>query len=397
MTANIRLYPWYQFFRSLTFWQAVWFLFFQDRLSAAEAILLYAIYDVGTTVLEVPSGYLSDRVGRRITLILAALASLAGALLLAFGDGFETFACAQLCLGAGSAFASGTDSSLLFESLSREGRADEIEAQELRAWRFSFTALALSAISGGALAQIDLALPFLATTVSGLAVMVFALLFREPPHLRTERPPPLIRALGRSLAHPVLAWCFCLAASMYLFSHVPFAFGQPFIMEALATRGLEADAPLVSGAITAAMMVVSVATSWAAPALRRRIGLAGILLLALSIQIFLIAMLAWSAHILVISLLLLRMVPNSLARPFLLARIQPLLSDAHRATYLSLQSLCARMLLAGSLMVLSSGASREAALSHAEIQSILLWYLVAGLAVLAGLVLTARTMRERRA
>ena len=396
MTNNIRLYPWYLFFRNLSFWQAIWFLFFQDRLSAAEAIVLYAVYDIATTVLEVPSGYLSDRVGRRLTLMLAATTTLAGLLLLSFADGFLAFALAQACLGAGTAFASGTDSSLLFESLAGQNREEEIEAQELRAWRYSFTALAFSAITGGMLTMADATWPWVASAGAGVIVLGLVCMFREPRHLGIETPEALPRALTRSLSHPVLAWCFCLAAAMYLFSHVPFAFGQPFIMEALATRGMSADAPLVSGAITAAMMVVSVATSWLAPGLRRRIGLPGILLLALSIQIFLIGMLAWSAHVLVISLLLLRMVPNSLARPFLLARIQPLLEDAHRATYLSLQSLCARLLLAGSLMILSGDASREDALSHAEIQSILLWYLGAGLAVLAALIFTARAMREPR-
>jgi hypothetical protein len=61
---NITLYPWIKFCQNLIFWQAVWFLFFQTELSAADAIVLYAIYDIGTTVLEVPSGYLSDRLGR---------------------------------------------------------------------------------------------------------------------------------------------------------------------------------------------------------------------------------------------------------------------------------------------------------------------------------------------
>ena len=53
---NIAIYPWFRFCQNLIFWQAVWFLYFQAELSATEAILLYAIYDVGTTALEVPSG-----------------------------------------------------------------------------------------------------------------------------------------------------------------------------------------------------------------------------------------------------------------------------------------------------------------------------------------------------
>ena len=139
---NIALYPWFRVLKSLVFWQAVWFLYFQNTLSAAEAILLYAVYDVATTALEVPSGYMSDRLGRRLTLIASALAGLAGSMLLAFGDSFFVFALGQVLLGASAAFLSGTDSALLYESLVAAGRQDEIEEQELKAWRFSFSALA---------------------------------------------------------------------------------------------------------------------------------------------------------------------------------------------------------------------------------------------------------------
>ena len=146
---NVALYPWFKFFQNLLFWQATWFLFFQSELSAAEAVLIYVIFDIATTVFEVPSGYLSDRVGRKITRLLSCAAGLLTALLQAFGTEFWVFALAQVALGIHIAFASGTDSSLLYESLAEEGREDEVEAQELRAWRFNFAALAISAVTGG--------------------------------------------------------------------------------------------------------------------------------------------------------------------------------------------------------------------------------------------------------
>ena len=68
-TRNIMLYPWFRFAQGLLFWHGVWFLYFQNTLSAADAILLYVVYDIATTALEVPSGYMSDRWGRLITLI----------------------------------------------------------------------------------------------------------------------------------------------------------------------------------------------------------------------------------------------------------------------------------------------------------------------------------------
>ena len=69
LNRNIPLYRWSRFLRNLIFLQAVWFLYFQTELSAAEAILLYAIFDVAVTMLEVPSSYMSDRLGCRKTLI----------------------------------------------------------------------------------------------------------------------------------------------------------------------------------------------------------------------------------------------------------------------------------------------------------------------------------------
>ena len=395
MARNIRLYPWYQFFRSLLFWQAIWFLYFQQQLSAAEAILLAAIIDVATTVLEVPSGYLSDRVGRRVTLLIGMAGAIAGALLLWVGDGFATFVVAQVLLGVSMAFNSGTDSALLYESLAREGRADEVDEQELRAWRFNFTGLAVSAITGGIVASWSPATVFLLSAVASVAAFAIVFAFREPEHIETEvtfssgRQVAEIRA---ALMQPALAWLFVLAVAMYVFSHVPFVFGQPFILEALGASGVSAEAAIVSGVVSAAMMLISVAATWLAPGLRGRIGLHNLFLLALGIQVFLIAMLASSNHPLVIAFLVIRMVPNAFARAFILARIQPLVSDISRATYLSLQSFTGRLLFAGSLMAASGGAS-QGALGYAENRVILVGYLVAGLVVLAGLAVTARRVR----
>ena len=101
MARNVALYPWFNLFQNLTFWQSIWFLFFQNELSPAAAITLYAVYDIAVTVMEVPSGYMSDRLGRRRTLILSAVAGVSGTALIVVGDGFAIFVVAQILLGAG--------------------------------------------------------------------------------------------------------------------------------------------------------------------------------------------------------------------------------------------------------------------------------------------------------
>lgn len=379
---NVALYPWFKFFQNLVFWQAIWFLFFQSQLSAAEAVLLYAIYDVATTAFEVPSGYMSDRLGRRVTLIAASVAGLLGAGLIAVGASFAVFALAQILLGVSAAFASGTDSALLYESLAQDGNQDQIEAAETRAWQFTLGGLAFSALTGGLIAQVSYPAAFAAGAVAMAASLIIALRFVEPAHGTAGTPRTglfgqwgLFRA---AMGNSVLVWLFSLSVLMYGFSHLPFVFGQPFISEALGAAGWQAGAPMVSGTVSAIMMVISAVASLFAIRLRKRIGLPAILMLAFGIQIALIATLALTSSLLAIAVLFLRMVPNSLARPFIVARMQPLLSDAGRATFLSVQSFAGRLLFAGSLLVVSVNVPDGSVMAHEDIAGALTWYVAAG-------------------
>ncbi len=377
---TITLFPWFQFLQSLMFWQAVWFLYFQQTLSAADAILLYVCYEIAVTLLEVPSGYMSDRIGRRVTLLCSAGASALGLVLLALGSSFGLLALGQALLGAGRAFASGTDSSLLFESLAAEGRENEVEAQELKAWRFGFAAAAISAVLGGALAEWQVSLPFWATAVAACGALMIMLVCCEPPrHLRKGQDGNVqLSSLKAALIHPVLVWIFAISVLMYVFSHIPFVFGQPFILDALDQIGLAGDAPLISGAVSATMMGVSLLASTGAPALKSAIGVRPIILLAFGLQIGLCAVLALTNSVLAIAFLFLRMVPDALSRPFIMAAIQPLLHDDSRATYLSLKSLTARVILSGSLWIAAGGASQVGLLAFSEMRIVLGWYVLAG-------------------
>ena len=75
---------------------------------------------------------------------------------------------------------------------------------------------------------------------------------------------------------------------------------------------------------------------------------------------------------------------------FLVRHLRSLLQDAARATYVSMQSLAGRIVFAGSLMLAAGGAAQAGDLPYEDIRSILFWYILAGLAVLAGLAITAR-------
>ncbi|MEM8760767.1 MAG: hypothetical protein AAGE83_10690, partial [Pseudomonadota bacterium] len=91
-------------------------------------------------------------------------------------------------------------------------------------------------------------------------------------------------------------------------------------------------------------------------------------------------------------LLFLRKVPDALSRPFILARIQPILSSDSRATYLSLQSLTSKLVFSGSLILASTTSSDVGAMPFDELQAVLGAYALTGLVAFCALIVTARRL-----
>jgi MFS family permease len=397
---NIALYSWFQFAQNLLFWNGVWYLYFEAALSPPEAIALAAVFDLAVVLLEVPSGYFSDLFGRRRTLLVATLASATGCLLIWVGTGILLLAGAQVLLGAGRAFTSGTDNALLYESLAVEGREHEVAHQVARAWRYAFSGLAVSAAAGGALALFSYPLVFLLSGVAAGVAALIALQFREPPSpgraAFAERPVEQLRLVFGRLQDRVLCWMFVFAAGTYAFSHVPWTFGQAWLKAMLAEHATGIETPLVSGLVTAAMMLVSVVTGWLALRLRARIGTVRVFLVASAIQFALITALALSVHPLVVLLLLMRMVPDAMTAPFEMEVIQPRLEARYRATYLSVKNLAGRLTFSLSLLVVAWAMPASNGADHQAISTVLLFYAIAALLFLVGLLTTARALSDRQ-
>ena len=398
MARNLQLYRYFQFTRSLLFWQAIWFLYFQGVLSAQEAIVLAAVYDVGVVVLEVPSGYLSDAVGRRPTLALAALVTALGCFLIYASTDFAMLALAQLLLGAGTAFASGSDNALLYDTLAAEGREYEVAEQELIAWRYQYLGLAASAITGGLIAYYDMPLAFLLSAVASALAMILMLMCQEPPQSGAARVEPPFSQLMTILAKTrerVLLWLFVFVIAGYSLSHVPFVFAQPYLRESLAGSAWAAQTPIIAGLIVSAMMVMSVIAGRIAPHLNAAVGNAGSFLVAAGMQLALIAIMAFVLHPGVIPLLLLRMVPDALSKPYMLAMVQPRLESAYRASYLSVQSLIGRIFFSAALFAAALGASDSGELTPADMATILPYFAAAGLLVWLVLAATRRVLDDK--
>lgn len=156
-------------------------LFYQENgLSMQDVLTLKGIYSVAVVILEIPSGYLADVWGRKKSLILGAILGCLGFVVYSFSYGFTGFLAAELILGIGSSFISGSDSAMLYDSLLKMKREKEYLKQESRVMSVGNFAEAIAGIAGGSLALISLRTPFVLQSFIAFIAIPAAFLLLDP-------------------------------------------------------------------------------------------------------------------------------------------------------------------------------------------------------------------------
>ena len=373
-------------------WLPVFFLYFSSHLSLAEVLRLEALYYVVVVMLEVPSGYLSDRVGRKVTLVLAASAFVISYVVFISARDFSAFAIAQLALATGMAFRSGTDAAFLYDTLHCLGRDDEYGQREAQLERLSLSASAVAVVLGGISATFELSYAYWISLFAAAGSLLTAIRFTEPAHSVDAKDASgfahqLVLCL-RNLQDHSLAWLFAFFIVAYVLAHVPYEFYQPYL-RLLESAGMlkVIDAPQASGLLFGLTMLLGAWVAGRAMHWQQRFGLNTVLLFAVLLQLLVIALLGLWLHPLVIAILLFRNIPMAMIHAPMNAAITPRVARGQRATYLSLQSLAGRLAFSVALFLGSIGLEAESA-DWFTLSSLLQIYAVFGGIAFAALYLT---------
>jgi len=364
---NLSLFPWYVGAVSTYAWMPVFFLYLASRVTVAEVLALEAIYYAAVVLLEVPSGYFSDRVGRRPTLVIAASALVASYVGFAASDSFLGLAVAQALLAVGLAFNSGTDTSMHYASLAAAGLSQEFAQREARLASMTFTVGAVSAVAGGAAGALDLRLPYVISGVAAMVALAAALGMKEvdDSSLSGASPPGgfggALRACGRLVRAAPLAWLFGASVVGTVLNHVPYELYQPYLARLPALPWGNTSTPLLAGLHVAAAWMLAAPVARRSAALRERWGMAALVLVAMGIQVALIGLMAAWLHPVVAVLLLGRTLPRAMLDAPMNAAVAPRVPGPLRATYLSLQSLAGRLGFSVLLFMMSLATGSAAA------------------------------------
>ena len=170
-------------FRSLSISAAYLVPFFLYKgLDLASIFLLQSIFSLAVVLLEVPSGWLADKIGRSLSIKISVPIAGFSLISYAFVDQFWQFAVIEILLAASEVLISGADQALLIDSLKYHKKDNEYVkyAQRMHSIGFAsiFAALPIS------LALVNWAGLSAVIAADGLLILlggIFAFKLREPP------------------------------------------------------------------------------------------------------------------------------------------------------------------------------------------------------------------------
>ena len=179
---NVRLLSWFNFFGDFRMYGPIMVIYFAQVTGAyTAAASLLAVKMLSSAAFEVPTGIISDRLGRRGTMIAGAVVMVAAHLGYAGASGYGLLLAAVVLEGLATSLWSGNNESLLYDTLLEAGREQEFPRHSGRVNSMFQIALALAAAIGGVLAGAwSLRVVVVLSVVPQVLCMLVALLVREP-------------------------------------------------------------------------------------------------------------------------------------------------------------------------------------------------------------------------
>ena len=312
-----------------------------NGMNATRILTIQAAFSLSQMVFEIPSGYFSDVIGRRRTLILSAALMFGGICMYALSDGFWQFIFAETVLGLAGALRSGTDSALLYDTLKEVKNEWRYTFFEGRAEFWCRTGTAVSSVAGGVLGAIaTLRLPFYVNLASAFLMVLVTLSLREPDREKLPKGNPIrdiLRISGYAVTHSTLL-------VVMLLSGIIAGTGVTAIWGYFLFYG-NAGLPLYwYGVIFAAMQMTSAFGARHSHDFSRRLGAKRTYLLLGTAGLVFLAF-GCSGSLALLPLIFVHALLWGVSTPLLLEQLNVLTTSAIRATTLSVSSMIGRILL----------------------------------------------------
>ncbi len=232
--ANIWKYYVFNAFRELLFFAPIIVLFLQENgLSFTEIMILQSFFSICIVLLEVPTGAVADKIGRKQSMIYGSGSLVLGAIIYGSAFNFYHFMAAELTWALGLSLISGADSALLFDTLKILKRENEFKKHEGRAKALLLVFAGLGALIGAFIGAIKLRYAVIYSAIPMACCFIFSFWFKEPQHYIKVNKPKYWHLIFQSFKfvskHKLIRW-YVIFTALTFGSHIMFWAYQPFLI-----------------------------------------------------------------------------------------------------------------------------------------------------------------------
>ena len=262
----------YEFLNNLVFWGPLLIPFYTQypHLNMAKILLLQSVYAYSTMFLEIPTGVIGDKYGRKISVILGDVFFAIGALIYSLFPAWYPLIIAEFLMGLGTAFASGATDALKYDTF-KQHRKEKLYFKFLAdTQKVMSAARLLSALIALGLA----ALNFVRWSFAAYGLMLFAAsgliaLTIPEPQIETEELAPNYKQIVKSSLsvlqeNKVLIKLLSAILLIVLIGYYQMWIGQKFLEFLKASAVWFAISRIVSS-------IASIAVNHWLPSIRKRV------------------------------------------------------------------------------------------------------------------------------
>jgi len=227
------------FFKSLFFFAPIITLFYLSRnLDLFQIVSLEAALIISVLVMEVPTGMLADKIGRKWSLVFHTILYITGNIIIIYSHHYYLFIFSQILFGIAIAFGSGAVEALIYDSLKEEKK----ESQMSKTWgligSYSLSGTLVAVLVGGYVARFQTKESFVTLlwlyVIGACIAFVISLFVKEKHHYKSiKRENPLIlfkNSTKHILENKSLRKIIYLTVLTLPFTHILMFLFQPYFL-----------------------------------------------------------------------------------------------------------------------------------------------------------------------
>lgn len=163
------------------FYTPIIVLFYEKNgLSLTQVMVLQSISSIIWLVMEIPTGYFADIVGRKSSLFITGVCATLAMLTFGLGDSFYYFLLGTILWAFAGVFISGADSAFIYDTLKALNREDSYKKVWGNTVFCSSLGISVASIAGGLLGGVNLRYPFFVVLPFYLLLIPLSVAFYEP-------------------------------------------------------------------------------------------------------------------------------------------------------------------------------------------------------------------------